>query len=94
VTSKSAIVYTTNPILKITKTKSIAGFTASSKSLTSAQKSVVKTLITANPTLTQLSCAAKTVGVAASKSELAKAKSLATAPVLMPSLEEDLGNQR
>lgn len=79
VTSKSAIVYTTNPILKITKTKSIAGFKASSKSLTSAQKSVVKTLITANPTLTQLSCAAKTVGVTASKTELAKAKTLATA---------------
>lgn len=78
VTSKSAIVYTTNPVLKITKTKSISGFTASSKALTSAQKSAVKSLITANPTLTQLSCAAKTVGVAASKSELAKAKSLAT----------------
>ena len=79
VTSKSAIVYTTNPVIKITKTKSITGFTASSKVLSAAQKSAVKSLITANPTLTQLSCAAKTVGVAASKSELAKAKSLATA---------------
>ena len=78
-TSKSAIVYTTNPVLKVTKTKSITGFKASSKALTTAQKAAVKTLISANPTLTQLSCAAKTVGVAASKSELAKAKSLATA---------------
>ena len=79
VTSKSAIVYTANPVIKITKTKSITGFTSSSKVLSAAQKLAVQSLITANPTLTQLSCAAKTNGVAASKSELAKAKSLATA---------------
>jgi hypothetical protein len=79
VTSKSAIIYALNPVIKITKTKNITGFAATSKVLTAAQKTAVKSLITANPTLTQLSCAAKTVGVAASKSELAKAKSLATA---------------
>lgn len=79
VTSKSAIIYTTNPVIKVTKTKTLTGFTASQKVLTAAQKTAVKTLVTANPTLTTLSCAAKTTGVAASKSELAKAKSLATA---------------
>lgn len=79
VTSKSAIIYALNPVIKITKTKNITGFAATSKVLTTAQKTAVKSLITANPTLTQLSCAAKTVGVAASKTELAKAKSLATA---------------
>jgi hypothetical protein len=79
VTSKSAIVYTINPVLKITKTKNITGFTASSKDLTAAQKSAVKTLITANPTLTELTCAAKTTGIKASKAELAKATTLAKA---------------
>ncbi len=79
VTSKSAIIYTTNPVIKVTKTKTLTGFTASQKVLTAAQKTAVKTLVTANPTLTTLSCAAKTTGVAASKSELAKAKSQATA---------------
>jgi len=79
VTSKSAIIYTTNPVIKITKTKTITGFTSSQKVLTAAQKTAVKTLITANPTLTTLSCAAKTTGVASNKTELAKAKTLATA---------------
>ncbi len=79
ITSKSAIIYTTNPVIKVTKTKTLTGFTASQKVLTAAQKTAVKALITANPTLTILSCAAKTTGVAASKSELAKAKTLATA---------------
>ncbi|MEY4293383.1 MAG: hypothetical protein RIR29_33 [Actinomycetota bacterium] len=79
ITSKSAIIYTTNPVIKVTKTKTLTGFTASQKVLTAAQKTAVKTLITANPTLTTLSCAAKTTGIAASKSELAKAKTLATA---------------
>jgi hypothetical protein len=79
VISKSAIVYTTNPVLKVTKTKTITGFTASSKALTAAQKSAVKTLITVNPTLTELTCAAKTTGVKASKTELAKATTLAKA---------------
>jgi hypothetical protein len=79
VTSKSAIIYTTNPVIKITKTKTITGFTAGQKVLTAAQKTAVKTLITANPTLNTLSCAAKTVGVASNKTELAKAKTLATA---------------
>lgn len=79
VTSKSAIIYTINPVIKITKTKTITGFTSSQKVLTAAQKTAVKTLITANPTLNTLSCAAKTVGVASNKTELAKAKTLATA---------------
>lgn len=79
VTSKSAIIYTTNPVIKVTKTKTLSGFTAGQKVLTAAQKTAVKALITANPTLTTLNCAAKTTGVAASKSELAKAKNLATA---------------
>ncbi len=79
VTSKSAIIYTTNPVIKITKTKTITGFKAGQKVLTTAQKTAVKTLITANPTLNTLSCAAKTVGVASNKTELAKAKTLATA---------------
>lgn len=79
VTSKSAIVYTTNPVLKVTKTKTITGFTASSKALTATQKTAVKTLITANPTLIELTCAAKTTGVKASKAELAKATTLAKA---------------
>jgi len=79
VTSKSAIIYTTNPVIKITKTKTITGFKAGQKVLTAAQKTAVKTLITANPTLTTLACAAKTTGVASNKTELAKAKTLATA---------------
>ena len=79
VTEKGALVYTTAPVTKITKTKLVTGFTASQKTLTAAQKSAVKVLITANPTLTQLTCEAKTTGVAASAAELAKAKGLATA---------------
>lgn len=78
-TSKSAIVYTTNPVIKVTKTKTISGFAAGQKALTSAQKAAVKSLISANPKLTILSCAAKTTGVASNKTELAKAKALATA---------------
>jgi hypothetical protein len=79
VTSKSAIIYALNPVIKITKTKTITGFTAGQKTLTAAQKTAVKALITANPTLTTLACAAKTTGVASNKTELAKAKTLATA---------------
>lgn len=79
VTSKSAIIYALNPVIKITKTKNITGFTANQKVLTTTQKAAVKALLSVNPTLTQLACAAKTTGVAASKFELAKAKSLATA---------------
>jgi hypothetical protein len=79
VTSKSAIIYALNPVIKITKTKTITGFKAGQKVLTSAQKTAVKALITANPTLTTLACAAKTTGVASNKTELAKAKTLATA---------------
>ena len=79
VTSKSAIIYVLNPVIKITKTKTITGFTSSQKVLTKAQKTAVKTLITANPTLTTLSCAARTTGIRASKAELARTKTLATA---------------
>jgi hypothetical protein len=79
VTSQSAIVYTTNPVVKITKTRTLTGFTANQRVLTNSQKAAVRTLLTANPTLTELACAAKTTGVKASKTELAKAKSLATA---------------
>jgi hypothetical protein len=79
VTSKSAIIYALNPVIKITKTKTITGFKAGQRVLTKAQKIAVKTLVTANPTLTTLSCAAKTVGIKASKTELAKAKTLAKA---------------
>jgi hypothetical protein len=79
VTSKSAIIYALNPVIKITKTKTITGFKAGQKVLTTAQKTAVKALITANPTLTTLACAAKTTGVASNKTELAKAKTLATA---------------
>lgn len=79
VTSKSAIVYTTNPVIKVTKTSTLTGFTSSAKTLTAAQKSKVKALLTANPTLTELTCAAKTTGVKSSKAELAKATTLAKA---------------
>jgi hypothetical protein len=79
VTSKSAIIYALNPVIKITKTRTITGFKAGQKVLTAAQKTAVKSLISANPTLTTLSCAAKTTGVASNKTELAKAKTLATA---------------
>jgi hypothetical protein len=79
VTSKSAIIYTTNPVIKITKTRTITGFKAGQKVLTTAQKSAVRALITANPTLTTLSCAARTTGVRASKTELARTRTLATA---------------
>jgi hypothetical protein len=79
VTSKSAIVYTTNPVIKITKTRTITGFTANQRVLTNGQKAAVRTLLTANPTLTELTCAARTTGVKASKTELAKARTLATA---------------
>jgi hypothetical protein len=79
VTSKSAIIYALNPVIKITKTKTITGFKAGQKVLTATQKTAVKALITANPTLTTLACAAKTTGVASNKTELAKAKTLATA---------------
>ncbi len=78
-TLTGAILYTTNPVIKITKTKTITGFKAGQKVLTTAQKTAVKALITANPTLTTLACAAKTTGVASNKTELAKAKTLATA---------------
>jgi large repetitive protein len=79
VTSKSAIVYTTNPVIKITKTRTLTGFTANQRVLTNGQKAAVRTLLTANPTLTELTCAARTTGVKASKTELAKARTLATA---------------
>jgi hypothetical protein len=79
VTSQSAIVYTTNPVVKITKTRTLTGFTANQRVLTNSQKAAVRTLLTANPTLTELACAAKTTGVKASKAELAKARTLATA---------------
>jgi hypothetical protein len=79
VTSKSAIIYALNPVIKITKTKTITGFKAGQKVLTKAQKIAVKTLVTANPTLTTLSCAARTTGVRASKTELARTRTLATA---------------
>jgi hypothetical protein len=79
VTSSSAIIYANNPVVSVTKTKTITGFTARQKTLTTAQKTAVRALITANPTLTTLSCAARTTGVASNKTELAKAKTLATA---------------
>jgi hypothetical protein len=79
VTSKSAIIYALNPVIKITKTKTITGFKAGQKVLTAAQKTAVRTLITANPTLTTLSCAARTIGIRASKAELARTKTLAAA---------------
>jgi hypothetical protein len=79
VTSKSAIVYTTNPVIKITKTRTLTGFTANQRVLTNGQKAAVRTLLTANPTLTELTCAARTTGVAASKAALANARTLATA---------------
>lgn len=79
VTEKGALVYTTAPVTKITKTKTVTGFTATQKTLTAAQKTAVKALITANPTLTQLTCEAKTTGVAVKAAELTKAKALATA---------------
>ena len=79
VTEKGALVYTTAPVTKITKTKTVTGFTATQKTLTAAQKTAVKTLISANPTLTQLTCEAKTTGVAVKAAELTKAKALATA---------------
>lgn len=79
VTSKSAIVYTTNPVIKITKTRTLTGFTANQRVLTNSQKAAVRALLTANPTLTELTCAARTTGVKASKTELAKARTLATA---------------
>ena len=79
VTSSSAIIYANNPVVSVTKTKTITGFTSGQKTLTAAQKTAVKALITANPTLTTLACAAKTTGVASNKTELAKAKTLATA---------------
>jgi hypothetical protein len=79
VTATSAIVYTTNPVIKITKSRTVAGFKAGQKVLTAAQKTAVRTLITANPTLTTLSCAARTIGIRASKAELARTKTLAAA---------------
>jgi hypothetical protein len=79
VTATSAIIYALNPVIKITKTKTITGFKAGQKVLTAAQKTAVRTLITANPTLTTLSCAARTIGIRASKAELARPKTLAAA---------------
>lgn len=79
VTATSAIIYALNPVIKITKTKTITGFKAGQKVLTAAQKTAVRTLITANPTLTTLSCAARTIGIRASKAELARTKTLAAA---------------
>lgn len=78
-TLTGAILYTTNPVIKITKTRTITGFKAGQKVLTTAQKTAVRALITANPTLTTLSCAARTTGVRASKTELARTRTLATA---------------
>ena len=76
VTASSSIVYKALPIVK---TKTLTGFTATAKALTAAQKGQVKALLTANPTLTELTCAAKTTGVKASKTELTKATTLAKA---------------
>jgi hypothetical protein len=79
VTAPSAIIYTTNPVIKITKTRTITGFKAGQRVLTASQQAAVRALITANPTLTTLSCAARTTGVRASKTELARTRTLATA---------------
>jgi hypothetical protein len=79
VTSKSAIVYTTNPVLTVAKTKTLTGFAATQKTLTTAQKALVKVLISANPKLSKLACAANTTGVSMNKTELARAKTWATA---------------
>jgi hypothetical protein len=79
VTAPSAIIYTTNPVIKITKTRTITGFKAGQRVLTASQQAAVRALITANPTLTTLSCAAKTTGVRASAAELARTRTLATA---------------
>jgi hypothetical protein len=79
VTAPSAIIYTTNPVIKITKTRTISGFKAGQRVLTASQQAAVRALITANPTLTTLSCAARTTGVRASAAELARTRTLATA---------------
>jgi hypothetical protein len=63
----------------VTKTLSIANFAATQVTLSSAQKALVKKLITTNPTLTKLVCAAKSTGPSMSAKDLAGAKSRAAA---------------
>lgn len=61
------------------KTLSISNFTAKQVTLSAAQKTSVKKLITTNPTLTKLVCTAKSTGPSMSAKDLAYAKSRAAA---------------
>jgi hypothetical protein len=61
------------------KTLSLGNFTATQVKLSTAQKSAVKKLITANPTLTKLVCTAKSTGPKMTAKDLASAEARAAA---------------
>ncbi|MEY4320759.1 MAG: hypothetical protein RLZZ471_700 [Actinomycetota bacterium] len=61
------------------KTLSLANFAATQVNLTAAQKSAVKKLVTANPTLTKLVCTAKSTGPKLTARDLAAAEARAAA---------------